>query len=199
MAGDIRLEGELNAKALKMMAEVADVLERFNISYMLDCGTLLGVVREQRILPWDNDMDFCAPIGDLPKLRRAALALWMKGYRVRFARATQDWGPIRKGDPRILRVRNRKQIFSRGPLLLDIFIRYPHDSGQHITMLGEGEDVQIQAYDQRFLVDRSALELEGRSYPVPKDYDGYLTHRYGDWRTPVENWDFRNDDNSRIQ
>lgn len=198
MAGSTRLEGELNKKAVAMMAEVATVLESNKVAYALDCGTLLGIMREQRLLPWDNDIDFCASVSDLSRLRKAAFSLWLKGYRVRFARATQDWGPIRKGDPRILRVRNRKGFFSRGPLLLDIFIRYPSDNQQSVSMIGEGGKVIVQSFPSQFFDQRSYITFEGRDYPIPENYDAYLMHRYGDWRVPVKEWDYMEDDQSRV-
>lgn len=35
-----------------------------------------------------------------------------------------------------------------------------------------------------YLLDLTELEFEGRSFPVPKDWDGYLRHIYGDYMTP---------------
>lgn len=59
MAGGVRLEGVVAEKATQMLNEVVDILDRNNVEYMLDCGTLLGVIRENRLLPWDTDVDLC--------------------------------------------------------------------------------------------------------------------------------------------
>ena len=32
-------------------------METASIPYWLEGGTLLGIIRENRLLPWDNDMD----------------------------------------------------------------------------------------------------------------------------------------------
>jgi phosphorylcholine metabolism protein LicD len=45
-------------KAIEILKEIKEVFDAAGISYWLDCGTLLGAVREQRIIPWDNDIDF---------------------------------------------------------------------------------------------------------------------------------------------
>lgn len=44
------------------------------------------------------------------------------------------------------------------------------------------------------VVPMTWLELDGRRYPVPGDVEGYLSYRYGDWRTPVRNWCYWRDD-----
>jgi len=36
---------------------VVDILNIHKISYWVTDGTLLGIVREDRILPWDSDID----------------------------------------------------------------------------------------------------------------------------------------------
>lgn len=37
-------------------------------------------------------------------------------------------------------------------------------------------------------------EIAASSYPMPGDLDGYLSYRYGDWRTPVRDWCYWEDD-----
>ena len=40
--------------ALKIITQI---LEQDNLAYFLDMGTLLGAVRDQSFIPWDNDID----------------------------------------------------------------------------------------------------------------------------------------------
>lgn len=39
------------------IVDVCSVLEQHGIDYWLDCGSLLGIIREGRLLPWDDDAD----------------------------------------------------------------------------------------------------------------------------------------------
>ena len=65
MGGLARLDGKNLPIARRMLKEVTSILERRNIWYCLDGGTLLGIMREQRLLPWDNDMDLFVQLAKL--------------------------------------------------------------------------------------------------------------------------------------
>lgn len=46
------------------MKDVHEVLNKHQIPYWVDGGTLLGAVRHKGIIPWDNDVDICMNIED---------------------------------------------------------------------------------------------------------------------------------------
>ena len=37
---------------------ICDILEKNSIPYWLCNGTLLGVIRDSKLIPWDEDLDF---------------------------------------------------------------------------------------------------------------------------------------------
>ena len=48
----------LNSEDIEaVLFKIVDILEDNHIDYWLTDGTLLGVIRENRILPWDSDVD----------------------------------------------------------------------------------------------------------------------------------------------
>lgn len=57
MAGTRKLVGTTAEKAIRLSQISADILEETEIPYVLEAGKLLGIVRENRLLPWDTDMD----------------------------------------------------------------------------------------------------------------------------------------------
>jgi lipopolysaccharide cholinephosphotransferase len=57
-------DGRLRQAQLKMLAmlELIDSLcQKHGLDYWLDAGTLLGAVRHQGFIPWDDDMDIAMP------------------------------------------------------------------------------------------------------------------------------------------
>lgn len=58
---------------MNILKDVLEVLERENIAYFIDGGTLLGAIRHHDIIPWDDDIDICFFLKDYDRLL-AALA-----------------------------------------------------------------------------------------------------------------------------
>jgi lipopolysaccharide cholinephosphotransferase len=49
---------QVQQRLLEMAKAIRDVLEKHNIPYFITYGTLLGAVRHQGFIPWDDDFDF---------------------------------------------------------------------------------------------------------------------------------------------
>lgn len=56
---------------LDMLGDVIKVLEECEIPYFLEGGSLLGAVRHQDIIPWDDDIDICFLLNDYDRLTEA--------------------------------------------------------------------------------------------------------------------------------
>lgn len=56
------------AMELDMVKSFVSVCERYNLTYYIMGGTLLGAVRHKGFIPWDNDIDMAMPRKDFNKL-----------------------------------------------------------------------------------------------------------------------------------
>ena len=193
MAGKIKLTGKYAKIAEKMLFDVAEILEEAGIPYVLEAGTLLGIVREDRLLPWDNDLDITITSHYAKKLLSIRWKFWFKGYRTRLRKYKRDTGPFKRGTPRILKIQTTKFLFFKEVSLMDIFIKELIDDKYFWT--ASDKKPVLKAAPREFYEKTTQYPFRGKQYSVPEDYEGYLAYHYGDWKTPVKEWNFRTDDN----
>ena len=62
----------MQLKMLDILREVTQLCDRNRIEYWLDSGTLLGAVRHGGFIPWDDDIDICIRLKDMPRFEEAA-------------------------------------------------------------------------------------------------------------------------------
>lgn len=183
------LKGKNGVIALELLDNVADVFDKFGVRYWLDFGTLLGIVREDRILPWDTDMDISVMEEDQDKVASLVLPeLKRRGYRTYTRVYKQDDEVLPQGRVRAFRARNNRLGFLRGYVKIDIFVMYEKDNFLYWYELGAKHKVPANTLQQF-----DTIKFNGREYTKPKDHDAHLTYHYGDWRTPNKEFDSRVD------
>lgn len=197
MAGHHKLVGKVAEHALKMLSDVALTFQKKNVDYCLEGGTLLGIVRENRLLPWDDDMDLTITEHQIPKLKQALKAL-PKKYRVRERFYFTNHKAIKSGNLRLIRISNRKWLFFKGKVRMDIFVKYSDHENYYWTVGGKKNFV-IKSVPKHFYENTAAFKFNQQTFSVPKDYESYLTLRYGDWKKQVKEWDCISDDKSTIK
>ena len=57
--------GKLREAGIKMFFEIVEIFDKYHFKYWLDYGTLLGAVREGKIIPWDGEFDLSAWDSDI--------------------------------------------------------------------------------------------------------------------------------------
>lgn len=197
MAGSSELVNTNLKDALKMLEDVCVILEEADIPYNLDAGTLLGIVRENRLLPWDTDLDIAIPSNYGERLIELRKKINRAGYltRLRYSRIT--CGPVPAKSFRLMRVYTRRFFFFKKEKLMDLFIKYK-DGDSYYWVVRSDEPI-LQSCAAKHLDERMKKEFNGREYFIPKDYDGYLTRHYGDWRTPKKDYSFHTECGCNIQ
>lgn len=54
---------------LNLLAEFADICQRYSLRWQIDYGTLLGAARHGGFIPWDDDVDLTMPRADYEQLQ----------------------------------------------------------------------------------------------------------------------------------
>ena len=200
MSGKRTLKGRKARVAIRMMKRVARVLDKIKVPYILEAGTLLGVIRENRLLPWDNDVDFTITSDYQDILLDNIWRFKNKGYKVELSRFHRDLKYFKEGEPRILRIYHIK-FYKRFikkkkyDVMLEIFIKRKFGDEYYWTV-GIKEPV-LKSVPARFYENHTRYKFRCKYFSVPEDYIGYLEEHYGkDWRTPIKEWDFRTSDQS---
>ncbi|MBK3519498.1 LicD family protein [Carboxylicivirga marina] len=184
MSGTATLEGRKNKKAQKLLERVVSIADKCNLDYWLEGGTLLGIVRENRILPWDNDLDISVRDVSDKDIENFVKALKKDGLRLRMRLFTHDYSFAKTGDYRLLKIRTKFLWFIKGPVVLDVFFK--KTEGNHVKWVINKTQKQVPSH---FHDESTTITFNNYQYKTPKNYREYLTYRYGDWQVVRKDWD----------
>ncbi|TNG88932.1 capZB protein, partial [Pasteurellaceae bacterium USgator41] len=150
-------------KAETALSTLKHCLNKNNIPFFLISGTLLGCIREGKLLSHDKDIDIGVweiyTVQELDQIIRKSGCFYIL--------------PIYSKN--ILVVRHTNGI------TIDIFIHYREEHGY---WHGGGKS---KWHNSPFTL--KPCYFLGQQYLVPEDYDLYLTENYGDWRIPKIDFD----------
>ncbi len=159
---------ELHKIELEILKEINKICKRNKINFYLGEGTLLGAVRHQGFIPWDDDIDLIMPREDYEKFLKIAPQEISKDFEIQHSSLIENyWSPFIK--VRYLKENKFKQTHiahltdHNGPLI-DIF---PLDNVPKKDSLGQ----MIQAIRIKFNRGMLSYKLKTR---FPKKWKGYI-------------------------
>jgi phosphorylcholine metabolism protein LicD len=79
----------------KVLQDIRSIFVKNNLLFWLDCGLLLGAIRDQKFIPWDCDIDIGMWETDIVKIMNSCRELQKKGFVLNIGRA--GIGLTRKG------------------------------------------------------------------------------------------------------
>ena len=112
----------LHSRLLEMAKFFHELCIKNNIQYYMLGGTMLGAIRHQGFIPWDDDMDFGIPRNDYNRFVEIAKDLGSSGYEIRYYRNAKN-SPMHYAkfiDSNTTLVENHYHNYVEG-LYLDIF------------------------------------------------------------------------------
>ena len=119
------------------------------------------------------------------------------GYLVRVRYQEKEDPPLKLNEVRIIKIYNRKYLFTKGEVMMDCFVATRMDE-QYVWSCGGLNHYTKKGVPARFYDTIDDLIFNGKHYFIPSNVEDYLTFRYGDWKTPQEKWDYRKDDGAII-
>lgn len=192
MAYNITLEGSNLKEAERLLREITTIFEQHKVVYWLEGGTLLGIRRENRLLPWDNDLDISMHAQETDKLAALIKSLKKNQYRVRLRYFEDESPEFQKGTLRMMKVRKRRFFgLIKGKVCLDVFVKYTKEENTYWEIANKTKSVP-----KHFYASFKNVLFQNKDYSIPTDTDAYLSYRYGNWQTPVKEWNTFTDDNA---
>ena len=184
---------EKREKSEHFMLDIAKLLDKNYIRYYIDHGTLLGIVRDNCLIPWDKDIDFAVLIED-----KAKIIDLIDNYLASYVHPNckkNKWNyKIAKNN---IIVENKKkslfvemQIFNNSDIeeddvALDLMFRYTKKSMIYWAVCGKYLSVPLS-----LCFPTKQIMYKGYQLNIPNDVNKYLENLYGDWKTPVKEWTY---------
>ena len=167
----------------RQLLDTIDVLDKHTITYHLEGGSLLGIVRDGDLLPWDKDTDLSIMSDDVPRLQPALADLKTCGWRLSERSFKMNEAFARQSDMRLVKVKDRFMKVLAGPNTLDLFVKYIHEG--YAYWIAASNVMRVSAHHYEGF---ETVAWEGRQVKVPADYEGYLEAKFGNWKVPQKEW-----------
>ncbi len=172
-------DGNYHKRMKGMLLKTIDILNEKKFKYWLEAGTLLGIIRDGDLIPWDYDADIGIPAesaDDIMKLRLQFLPKYL--IKRRYIRSA--WIP---GNMRVIKVKTPWEKIKQINFHVDLFCVYPvQDKYRWI------DTAALKHVDRKYYDTLDTIEWEGRKIYIPNHVEEYLSLRYGNWEVPAQNY-----------
>jgi phosphorylcholine metabolism protein LicD len=162
-----------------ILLAIRDLFAKHKIEWWMDYGTLLGAVREGRMIPHDKDGDIGVYQDDWEKILELMPELEKLGYNVVVKERRQ--GRYAAGNS--IKVRLSETNHTN----VDIFPWYAKSNGEYSRHNFVSVDMfKGRDFPKEKLEPIGTLTYEGHELPAPADPRWFCEHRYGQkWETPI--------------
>ncbi len=193
----VQFDSKSEKEAIDFLYQIDDIIKNSNTNYWIEGGTLLGAVRDKKLIPWDHDLDMGIINNSDVEIENLIKNLKKKFYvSVKPFRGDRTW---KLGKYRVLKIYPKKWLFFKEDLCCDLFVYYKG------TL--EGEEVYKyvvwgkNAYHKKKFFDCiDSIEFYNKKINVPNNPESFLEVKYGkDWRIPKEKWNVALDDGSIVR
>ena len=192
------LDEQRKKLAENLLLNVCRELDAHFVNYYVDAGTLLGIIRDDALIPWDDDLDFAVSSLHIDKCKVAIENFIKKIYKTKGIEleidayyAEYNFKKIAQGDLRCFKLKPKHKNLDAPAL--DFFIKYQDTDEMNYLMSSRA--ITMPAYHIR---NTQVRIFRGENIRIPDNVEAYLTEHYGDWRTPNKEWNVSMLDNATV-
>jgi lipopolysaccharide cholinephosphotransferase len=164
--------------------------DSFDLGAVVFSGTLLGLYRDNALIPWDNDLDMAMPDWSLPKfmpvkdlLVREISMVTSSPWRIDSYDTERAFGPCPLGAIRNFKL-SPDDLVTQYPTI-DIFVISFESAQAFYTLASRGVELK-----KEYFIETKLIDLAGYKIRAPENIEDYLADHYGDdWRVPKRTWD----------
>jgi len=187
---------EVHQTALLIASSLSTTLRSLDIVHHIDAGTLLGLYRDGRLIPWDDDLDFAIDSSEVEKvltfkdeILSSLKDVTHTAWTLNIYKASIDYHAISAGDIRAVKLEPQSDTLPG----IDFFVKYQCKTYKDYLLASRA--IRMPAQYSKEIVN---LEINGDTYPIPKHTADYLQYHYGDWRTPQKGWALQDLSNTKV-
>ena len=186
-----------NSEKLKkseyFMFDICKELEKNGILYHLDHGTLLGIVRDNSLIPWDKDVDI-AVLGEDERKIINFLDTFLLSYIHPLCEQNSWKYFVAKDNIQLFGQTTLKimelQIYNDSSMIedevaLDLMFKYQDSDFLHWGVCGKHLKM---SYKTCFPTKK--IDYKNNLLNIPNHHIKYLESLYGNWQKSVKNWSY---------
>jgi len=164
-------------KAKESLFLFKKILDKHDVNFILDGGTLLGAHRDKDFCKGDHtDIDLTTLVDP-----SVALDILEDAGKEGFT-LYHCWHSEPKTTAQIS--------VKRGTIKIDLMFKKIKGRQAWWTVFGGPNRITYKSVPERFYTKTREIEFFGEKFFGPKDISGYLKYRYGDWKIPVSAQDY---------
>ena len=172
-------KGNYHRRMKKMLLKTIDILNEKGFKYWLEAGTLLGILRDGDLIPWDYDADLGIPAESADEIMKLRFEFF-PNYLIKRRRIQTPWLP---GDMRVIKVKTPWEKIRQINFHIDLFCVYPVKDKYRWV-----DSNALKHVDRKYYDTLSTIQWEGRTINIPNYVEEYLSLRYGNWQVPERNY-----------